>query len=70
MVAKKKVSSEQRRINKALKVAFRFGQTDGDHHKTWVINQMVKALTSSGYKAWVKEYTEGGTHEWDKGTAP
>ena len=75
MAAKKKVTSTQRQINKALKVAFRFGQTDGDHHKAWVIDQMVKALTSKDYKAWVKKYEgdpkdEDNHYSWDKGTAP
>ena len=28
-------------INKALQLAFDWGQVDGDHHKMWVIDQMV-----------------------------
>lgn len=30
---------------KALDIATRSGGTDGDHHKMWVIDQMVRALT-------------------------
>lgn len=33
------------RIEKALEMAVRFGGIDGDHHKDWVIDQMVRALT-------------------------
>ncbi len=33
------------RIKAALDVAVRYGGTDGDHHKAWVIDQMVRALT-------------------------
>lgn len=33
------------RIAKALKIAVDHGGTDGDHHKRWVIDQMVRALT-------------------------
>jgi len=33
------------RINKALEFALRYGGIDGDHHKAWVIDQMVRALT-------------------------
>lgn len=33
------------RIELALKMASDFGQTDGDHHKAWVIDQMVRCLT-------------------------
>lgn len=29
----------------ALEIARRYGQIDGDHHKAWVIDQMVRALT-------------------------
>lgn len=32
-------------IAKALQIAFESGQTDGDHHKAWVLDQMVRALT-------------------------
>jgi hypothetical protein len=35
----------QERIERALDFAVRYGQIDGDHHKMWVIDQMVRALT-------------------------
>lgn len=33
------------RVQKALNVASKYGTTDGDHHKMWVIDQMVRELT-------------------------
>lgn len=33
------------RIAKALDIANCYGGIDGEHHKTWVIDQMVRALT-------------------------
>jgi len=33
------------RIKKALEIAIQSGMVDGDHHKMWVIDQMVRALT-------------------------
>lgn len=33
------------RIKKALDLAVTYGGIDGAHHKTWVIDQMVRALT-------------------------
>jgi len=33
------------RIEKALDYAIHYGGIDGDHHKAWVIDQMVRALT-------------------------
>lgn len=38
-----KTSTE--RIDKALMLAVAFGGYDGAHHKDWVIDQMVRALT-------------------------
>jgi len=35
----------QERIKKALELAVQFGGIDGDHHKAWVIDQMVRVLT-------------------------
>ena len=33
------------RIDKALDIALNYGGFDGGHHKMWVIDQMVRALT-------------------------
>ena len=35
----------EERIKMALGLAVQYGQIDGDHHKAWVIDQMVRALT-------------------------
>ncbi len=32
-------------ISKALQIAFESAQVDGGHHKAWVLDQMVRALT-------------------------
>ena len=62
-------------IRKALELAWQYGQIDGDHHKTWVIDQMVRALCGSDeeYNKWVEAYeTPDGQdyYEWDTGIAP
>lgn len=64
-----------KRIEKALKIAWRFGQIDGAHHKAWVIDQMVRALCDDKekYEKWVEAYqTPDGEdyYEWDTGIAP
>ena len=48
----------ERRIERALKVIGRHASTDGAHHKQWVINQVVLALTA------------GALHLEDEGTPP
>ena len=35
----------EKRIGNALEFAAGFGGIEGDHHKAWVIDQMVRALT-------------------------
>lgn len=36
---------ESERVSKALDYARQYGGIEGDHHKAWVIDQMVRALT-------------------------
>lgn len=61
-------------IIKALEIAARYGSIDGEHHKMWVIDQMVRALTGAGYNNWVAEIKDGGdgpdTYEWSEGVPP
>lgn len=38
-------STKSERIEKALSIAVAYGGIDGAHHKDWVIDQMVRALT-------------------------
>lgn len=57
-------------IEKAVDLAYSFGQIDGAHHKTWVIDQMVRALLGSDYEEWVKKYEDGGEYIWETGIAP
>lgn len=58
----------------ALEIAHDYGQTDGAHHKTWVIDQMVRALMGDDYEAWAAAYMDGEdgpeTYFWDEGIAP
>ena len=62
------------RIGKALAIAQDFAGVDGAHHKDWIIDQMVRALTGKKYKAWVRQCRNGkdgpNTYEWDIGIAP
>jgi len=62
------------RIQNALETAFDYSQFDGDHHKAWAIDQMVRALTGESYEAWVAnfEFDEEtqDKYEWGTGIAP
>jgi hypothetical protein len=37
--------NDSEKIKRALHIADSFGTYDGDHHKMWVIDQMVRVLT-------------------------
>lgn len=63
-------SSPERRIKQAITWAESYGQTDGAHHKMWVIDQMLRSLLEDGYDAWVETYEDDGEYEWDTGIAP
>lgn len=70
----KKRKVRQERIDDALDIAFQYGGIDGDHHKTWVIDQMVRTLTGPDYPGWVAKFKAGkdgpDTYAWDEGIAP
>lgn len=61
-------------VSEALRIAHGFGGTDGAHHKDWVIDQMVRALTGDAYETWVENFNAGeygpNTYEWPQGIAP
>ena len=58
----------------ALHMIHQYGGIDGNHHKQWVLDQVVRALTGAKYDDWVKEHNDGkdgpDTYEWDVGIAP
>ncbi len=66
-------TSLEERIFEALAIAFDYGQIDGAHHKTWVIDQMVRCLAAD-YDEWVANFRNGedgpDTYSWDDGVAP
>jgi len=61
-------------INKALNVAIAYAGIDGAHHKDWVIDQMIRALTAHKYEDFVRQAKAGAdgpeTYSWDEGIPP
>jgi hypothetical protein len=62
------------KIEDALAVAFENGNVEGEHHKQWVIDQMVRALLGPEYSVWVERHNADNASKdyppWDIGTAP
>ncbi len=61
-------------IDAAVDLAFQYGNIDGDHHKQWVIDQMIRILTGDQYEVLVGEACKGDfgfkAYNWDVGVAP
>ncbi len=67
----------QDNIDGALRLIRRYGGIDGNHHKQWVLDHVVRlllGLDNDAYAAWVKETCAGedgpDTYSWDRGTPP
>ena len=58
------------KIKDALSLIYSYGSIDGDNHKTWVLDQVVRILTgtSEDYQNWVDEHNTGddgpNTYSW------
>jgi hypothetical protein len=65
---------DKTKIALAIDLAIRYGHIDGDHHKMWVIDQIVRILAGKRYAKIIRESCDGedgkNTWEWDTGIAP
>jgi len=59
-----------KRCTDAVEIAVKYGGIDGDHHKAWVIDQMVRKLL--GEKDYAKLVAECAEQDfaWDEGITP
>lgn len=70
----KMVGDLENRRCRTLDLAVRYGGIAGDHHKAWVIDQMVRKLAAEDYERVVADARAGEdgseTYTWDEGIAP
>ncbi|EEZ9502913.1 hypothetical protein DIW68_004616 [Escherichia coli] len=68
------MTEEQKRIERAIELACRYGGTDEMHHLQWVVDQMVRELAGERYAQIVSDATSGedgpDTYKWSVGIAP
>jgi hypothetical protein len=68
------MTTDAEAIENALDLAIRYGGIDGEHHKTWVIDQMIRALARERYDELIRESCDGedgpNTYTHDVGIAP
>lgn len=55
---------------RAVAIALRYGQVDGEHHARWVIDQMLRVLAGADYDRAIELHNAGGEYSWDCGIAP
>ena len=62
------------RITRTLEHLLRWGRTDGEHHKTWTIDQAVRVLAGKRYGDLIRAAKDGedgpNTYGWNEGIAP
>ena len=59
--------TDKEKIIKAIAIAIEYGGFDGEHHKDWVIDQMVHILAGDEvYQEIIEKYS----NSWNKGIAP
>lgn len=67
-------SAKEKQQNEVIGIAVRFGGFEQAHHKSWVIDQMVRSLSGNDYERVVKEARSGedgeNSYSWDEGIAP
>ena len=54
----------EEQVKSALEIAMRYGGVDGDHHKAWVIDQMVRSLTGCPIVTMTNEAGANGPFEY------
>lgn len=71
------IRSEQearQRIMKAIEVCFAYSQVDGDHHKAWVLDEIMRALAGEHYGRVVELHNVGedgpDSYTWNCGFPP
>ena len=63
--------NEAERIKEAVDLGIRYGQIEGDHHRAWVIDQMLRALLGDEYEQTIRKSDPHGEYgEWYEGIAP
>jgi len=63
--------SQHTRKGRAISLALQYGQIDEAHHKTWVIDQMLRELLGdTGYEEAIALYENDSEYKWDTGIAP
>jgi hypothetical protein len=56
----------QARLTEAIQYAIKYGGIDGDHHKAWVIDQMVRAMTGCPKVKGLGQDADGNSYAYEE----
>lgn len=68
--------TDKEKIDEAVDLILDCAQIDGAHHKTWVLDQVLRILVGDQYDSYIKDYCgddpedEDNYYDWDTGIAP
>jgi hypothetical protein len=66
--------TDTEKVQKAIELATQYGGIDGDDHKDWVIDQIVRVLAGERYDEVIRKAKAGEdgpeTYNWNEGIAP
>lgn len=60
----------EQKIEDALEMALDTMLTEGDHHRVWGLDQIIRILAGDRYEQVKKDLKEETNFEWDTGIAP
>lgn len=66
--------TDKEKLEAILELAASYGGYDGQQHKQYALDQIIRIVTGDGYESWVAEYEgdpedEENHYSWDVGTA-
>jgi hypothetical protein len=68
------LNTPQKRIDQSVDLIAQYGGIDGAHHKTWLVDQILRSLLEDEYTKFVRQMCQGENdedyYEWNTGTAP
>ena len=62
--------TDELKIEKVIELIADYGFMDGEHHKIWLIDQILRTMTGCPSKGENDEYKHITGDDWDTGIAP
>lgn len=64
-----KLEQLENKRKEAIEIVLSAMATDGEHHKTWSLDQILQTLAGEEYSNFVKKFEEENGVDWDCGIA-